>query len=137
MVNNTMNPVRDGVRTFNKYVLNPAMLQLAGRKHWYAAVICHTGRHSGRKYSTPVVADRVADGFIVPLPYGTGVDWLRNIRAAGGATIKVGGETFNVVGLEIIGAEAAAPQLSSKRRRAFERFGIDKFVEVTLAPTKG
>jgi deazaflavin-dependent oxidoreductase (nitroreductase family) len=137
MVDNTMNPVRDAVRTFNKYVLNPAMLQLAGRKHWYAAVIRHTGRRSGKHYATPVVADRVADGFILPLPYGTGVDWLRNVRTVGGATIKVGGETFNVVGPEIIDAEAAAPQLSPKRRRVFERFGIDKFVKLTLAPGKG
>jgi deazaflavin-dependent oxidoreductase (nitroreductase family) len=137
MVNNTMNPVRDAVRTFNKYILNPAMLQLAGRKHWYAAVIRHTGRHSGKNYSTPVVADRVADGFILPLPYGTHVDWLRNVLVDGAATIKVGGETFRVVEPEIIDAATAAPQLSPKRRRAFERFGIDKFVKVTLAPTKG
>jgi hypothetical protein len=28
-----MTPLRDAVRTFNKYLLNPAMLNLAGRKH--------------------------------------------------------------------------------------------------------
>ena len=52
-----MNSVRDTVRTFNKYLLNPAMLHLAGRRHWYAAVIRHTGRKSGKSYATPVVAD--------------------------------------------------------------------------------
>ena len=70
--------IRDAVRTFNKHVLNPAMLLLAGREHWYAAALQHTGRRSGKTYTTPVVADRVVDGVIVPLPYGTGVDWLRN-----------------------------------------------------------
>lgn len=37
-------PLRDAVRSFNKHVLNPAMLHLAGRKHSYASVIRHRGR---------------------------------------------------------------------------------------------
>jgi deazaflavin-dependent oxidoreductase (nitroreductase family) len=133
MADDTMSPVRDAVRIFNKHVLNPAMMHLAGRKHWYAGVIRHTGRRSGRSYATPVVADRVADGFILPLPYGTGVDWLRNVLEAGTATVTVGGQTYYVVGPEIIDAAAALPQLSERRRRAFARFGIDNFVKVRLA----
>lgn len=132
MANSTMAPLRDAVRTFNKYLLNPAMLHLAGRKHWYAAVIRHTGRRSGKNYATPVVADRVADGFILPLPYGRGVDRLRDVLAAGQATITVSGQTHDVAEPEIIDAASAAPQLSPRRRRAFQRFGIDKFVKLKL-----
>ena len=124
---------RDKVRTFNKYVLNPLMLLLAGRKHWYAAVIRHTGRRSGNEYATPVVADRVAGGFILPLPYGSGVDWLRNVLAADKATLTVDGRSYDVVAPEIIDAAAAAPELSPRRRRAFERFGIDKFVKLRVS----
>ena len=47
--------VLDTVRVFNKHLLNPAMLLVAGRKHWYAGVIEHTGRRSGKNYATPVV----------------------------------------------------------------------------------
>lgn len=79
------------------------------------------------------MADRSADGFILPLPYGTGVDWLRNVLAAGRATITVGGKTYDVVEPEIIDAASAAPQLSPGRQRAFQRFGIDSFVKVKLA----
>jgi deazaflavin-dependent oxidoreductase (nitroreductase family) len=133
MAENTMNPVRDAVRTFNKHVLNPAMMHLAGRKHWYAGVIRHTGRKSGKSYATPVVADRVTDGFILPLPYGTGVDWLGNVLAAGAATVTVGGQTYDVTEPEIIDVATAGPQLSPRRRRAFQRFGIDNFLKVRLA----
>lgn len=133
MTNDTTTPLRDAVRTFNKYVFNPVMRQFAGRKHWYAAAIRHTGRRSGKRYATPVVAERVVDGFIVPLPYGTGVDWLRNVVAAGRATVTVGGETFDVIQPEIIDAAAAAPQLSPRRRQVFHRFGIKSFVKLTLA----
>jgi deazaflavin-dependent oxidoreductase (nitroreductase family) len=132
MSNDTMTPLKNAVRVFNKHVLNPAMMTVAGRKHWYAAVIRHTGRRSGKSYATPVVADRVADGFILPLPYGTGVDWLRNVLAAGRATVTVGGETFDVTEPEIIHATTAAPQLSPRRRHAFQRLGIDNFVKVTM-----
>jgi deazaflavin-dependent oxidoreductase (nitroreductase family) len=132
MSTNTPSFVGDWVRTFNKYVLNPAMLRLAGRRHWYAGVIKHTGRRSGRPYVTPVVAERVADGFVIPLPYGRRVDWLRNVLAAGHATVTVGGASFDVVEPEVIDAAAAGPQLSPRRRRAFARFGIDDFVKVKL-----
>ena len=37
------------------------------------------------------------DVFVVPLPYGTRVDWLRNVLAARRATIDAQGKTYNVV----------------------------------------
>lgn len=128
-------PVRDEHRdmvnnTMNRYCLSRPLL--AGAGVTVARLSCRVLARLGGQ-----VADRVAHGFILPLPYGTRVDWLRNVLAAGGATITVGGDTFNVVGPEIVDAATAAPQLSPKRRRAFERFGINKFVRVTLAPSKG
>ena len=122
------------MRTFNKRVLNPVMLLLAGRKHWYAAAIRHTGRTTGRLRTTPVVADRVAGGFITPLPYGTDVDWLRNVQSSGTATITVGGRSYDVVDPQIIDAAAAGTELPARRRRTFDRFGIEHFVKFTIAP---
>lgn len=123
--------LRDAVRTFNKYVLNPVMRVPAGRRHWYASVIRHTGRRSGKTYSTPVVAERVADGFLIPLPYGTGVDWLRNVVSSGRATIVSGGQEFDVAEPRVVDAAAAGPRLSARHRRSFERFGVDRFLELT------
>lgn len=123
-------PIRDAVRSFNKHVLNPAMMHLAGRRYWYAAVMRHTGRRSGRHYATPVVADRVPNGFVVPLPYGTDVDWLRNVQASGEAAISIGGHTYDVVEPEIIDTATAGPQLSPLRRRVFQAFGIERFLKV-------
>lgn len=127
-----MTTTKDRVRIFNKYVLNPAMLHLAGRKHWYASVISHTGRTSGKHYDTPVVAEKVADGFVVPLPYGTDVDWLRNVLTAGRATLRANGQTYDVVDPKIVDAAAAAPQLPTRHRRSFERFGVQDYLKLSL-----
>jgi deazaflavin-dependent oxidoreductase (nitroreductase family) len=127
--------VRDTLRVFNKQLLNPFMLQVAGRKHWYASVIRHSGRRSGKNYATPVVAERVTGGFIVPLPYGTRVDWLRNVLAAGKATVVMHGQTCDVIEPEILDAPTALPQISPSHRRTFQRLGISKFVRLKTAPS--
>lgn len=116
------------MRTFNKYVLNPLMMQLAGRRHLYASVIRHTGRRTGRHYATPVVADQVDNGFIIPLPYGTDVDWLRNVQASGEAIVSSGGRNYNVVEPRIIDAQTAGRLISARRARMFNRFGIHQFL---------
>jgi deazaflavin-dependent oxidoreductase (nitroreductase family) len=126
-------PLLRAVRISNKYLLNPVMSTLAGRKNWYAATIRHTGRKSGKQYSTPVGADRTQDGFIIPLGYGTRVDWLQNVLAAGRATISTKGETHDVTEPEVIDAATALPMLSPRRRRTFERVGIAHYLKVKLA----
>ena len=123
-------PLLRAIRTSNKYLLNPVMGRLAGRKNSYAAAIRHTGRRSGKQYSTPIGADRVPDGYIIPLAYGTRVDWLQNVLAAGRATVSAEGETHDVTEPELIDAATALPMLSPKRRRSFERLGIDQYLKV-------
>ncbi|WP_254897346.1 nitroreductase family deazaflavin-dependent oxidoreductase [Amycolatopsis sp. Hca4] len=122
---------------FNKHVLNPAMLLLAGRRHWYASALEHVGRRSGRTYRTPVVAGRVPGGFVVPLPYGTEVDWLRNVLAAGTATLRSGGITYVVGEPRIIDAGAAFTQVSPAYAQAWCRFGIARYLRLTAGEKKG
>ncbi|MGY4709681.1 nitroreductase/quinone reductase family protein [Mycolicibacterium sp. CBM1] len=123
---------RDLIRQSNKYLLNPLMLRLAGTRYWYASVVHHTGRRSGKQYATPVVVDRIGDRFIVPLPYGTQVDWVRNVLTAGRAGITTKGQTYEVHSPELIDATEALPLLPRERRRTFERTGIDHFLRATI-----
>lgn len=123
-------PLLRAIRISNKYLLNPLMGAAAGKKNSYASVIRHTGRRSGKQYSTPVGADRVQDGFLIPLGYGARVDWLQNMLAAGRATLSVDGEVHDVTRPEVIDAGTALPLLSPKRRRTFERLGIAQYLRV-------
>lgn len=125
-------PFRTLIRTSNKYLINPLMLRLAGKRYWYASVIEHTGRHSGKRYLTPIVADLVGDDMLVPLPYGTTVDWVRNVLAAGGATVVRKGETFTTRSPSILADREALPLLPKQRRRSFERFGIRHYLRLRI-----
>jgi len=126
-------PFRSLIRTSNKYLLNPLMLRLAGKPNWYASVIEHTGRRSGKAYRTPIVADRVGEHVIIPLPYGTQVDWVRNVLTAGQANVVSGGQSFHVVSPELISSTQALPELPHDRRRTFERVSIGHFLRARIA----
>ncbi len=67
-----------------KHTLNPLALWMAHRGIGPFSLIRHAGRKSGAVFETPLILARVPDGFIAELTYGTGVNWYRNIRAAGG-----------------------------------------------------
>lgn len=130
---NASTATRSAVRKFNKHILNPLMLRLAGRRHWYAAVIHHTGRTTGTRYATPVVAVRVPDGgFITPLPYGDRVDWLQNAMAAGAASVTADGRSFDVVNPRVLDLAQAGSQLPDRRRRVFDLFGIHQFAKFDI-----
>jgi deazaflavin-dependent oxidoreductase (nitroreductase family) len=124
---------RDLIRLSNKYLLNPVMLRPAGTRYWYASVIHHVGRRSSKAYATPIVVERVGNKFIVPLPYGTQVDWLRNVLTAGQARITSKGQTYEVISPEIIDATEALPLLPRDQRRTFERTGIKHFLRATIS----
>jgi deazaflavin-dependent oxidoreductase (nitroreductase family) len=76
---------------------------LAGRR-WFRlfGVLHHVGRKSGRAYATPLVTRRLADGFVIPMPFGDGTQWVRNLLAAGRATIRWDGRDFPVVEPRIV-----------------------------------
>jgi deazaflavin-dependent oxidoreductase (nitroreductase family) len=117
-------PLVDVLRQGNKRVLNPVMLRLAGRRHWYAARVEHVGRRSGRSYATPVVAVPLEGGFAIPLPYGTEVDWLHNVQAAGEATVVLDGVRHRVGDPQVVPSEAILPALPPEwaMRTRFYRF---------------
>ncbi|MCU7729409.1 hypothetical protein ODJ79_37320 [Actinoplanes sp. KI2] len=121
---------RSAIRTLNKRILNPLMLLVAGRRHWYAAKLHHVGRRSGRPYTTPVVAEPVPGGFVVPLPYGSGVDWLRNVRAAGEAVIDLHGVPYAVDRPQVVPPAAVLPMVRPSRRRVWRRLGIERFLRL-------
>lgn len=123
-------PVTDAVRRFNRKVTKPRAMETAGQMGAYAGVIRHIGRSSGTEYETPIGPFETDGGFVIPLPYGTKADWLKNVQHAGTAIIMFEGETYNVDEPEVIAAEEAMPLIPPKYQRSLRWFNVDAFLKV-------
>jgi deazaflavin-dependent oxidoreductase (nitroreductase family) len=121
-------PGMTAIRHFNKRLLNPVMIKAAGRSHWYAAALHHTGRTSGKAYTTPVVIFRTGPDVYIPLPYGTDVDWCRNVLAAGSCTVDDHGTRYEILSPETVPASVAAPAIPARNRRVLELFGVKAYL---------
>src|SRR4051812_42640017 len=77
--------------------MKPLVLRSAGTASSPTTVVEHVGRTSGRDYETPVVAALFDGGFVIALPYGQNTDWLKNVLAAGSATIRFDGHRYVTV----------------------------------------
>lgn len=125
-------PIRRPIRTFNKHFLNPLTRRVAGSRGPYAAVH-HMGRRSGKVYTTPVAADRISDGFLIPLVYGPDVDWAKNVLAAGHASIDFEGKSYAITLPRIQPFAEAAPSLRRGLQLRYRFYGVKSFLHVHAA----
>lgn len=86
----------NAVRQIAKHVINPVTKRFAGRSNTPFVIVRHVGRKSGRQYETPIIAIKKDGWFLIELTYGEGVDWYRNVKAAGGCAIVWHGQTFTI-----------------------------------------
>ena len=121
------------IRYFNRAVFNRFTLAFAESSFGPYSVIYHRGRRSGKTYRTPVMATYVGETVIIPLSYGAGVDWLKNVLAQGGCEIVRKKRRMTASNPQVIEAEAAYTLLPEDRRRLFARFKLEKFVRMELS----
>jgi deazaflavin-dependent oxidoreductase (nitroreductase family) len=76
--------------------IDPVLRPLAGRLPVFG-IIQHRGRSSGRLYRTPVNVFRCGNTFLFFLTYGSDVQWVKNVLAAGDCTIETRNETLDLV----------------------------------------
>jgi deazaflavin-dependent oxidoreductase (nitroreductase family) len=132
--------VRIVMRPMTK-ALNPIVLKLAGRRHFrMAAQIRHVGRRSGRIYTTPVSARRTGDLVMIALTFGNQSDWVRNVRSAGGGSIRIEGEDIDVTQPRFVSRQDTMPLVraafSPMERAGFRMLGIKQVMILRTAPTE-
>jgi deazaflavin-dependent oxidoreductase (nitroreductase family) len=120
-------------------VLNPLIGKLAGRPHFgMAAQIRHVGRRSGRPYVTSVGARRSGDVIVIPLTFGNGSDWSRNVRAAGRCSIRLDGRDYDATNPVFLDSQEARPLVKSVfsplMRGGFRLLGIRQFMRLQISP---
>lgn len=87
-------PIPSFVTQLNKRFANKALVHLAGLGPFVE--VEHVGRRSGTVYRTPIMAFRDGSTVTIALTYGANVDWLKNLRAAGGGRLHHRGSLLTV-----------------------------------------
>ena len=132
--------VRTVIRPMTK-VLNPLIVKLAGRRHFgMAAQIQHVGRRSGTVYVTPATAHIHGDVILIALTFGNQSDWVRNVRAADGATIGISGRAYHATDPQFLSREEAGPLLkatfSALQRAGMRMLGVRQFMRLHAVPAE-
>ena len=115
-----------------KHSFNHVTLWMAHRRFGPFALVRHVGRKSGKTFETPILHARTREGFVAVLVYGTGVNWYRNLRAAGRGVVVRGAREYQIDRIEPYPTEAglrafALPLrlfLRATRRREFRLLHI-------------
>ena len=84
------------LRPFTTHVFNRVSRRFAGRLPGFG-ILAYRGRTSGRPYRTPMNVFRHGDAYVLALTYGSDVQWVKNVLAAGGCDLMTRGRTVHLV----------------------------------------
>ena len=130
--------VRNIMRPLTK-MLNPVSVRMAGRPGFrMASRLHHVGRRSGACYITPVGARIKGDHVLIPLTFGNESDWVRNVRAAGGAIVEVNRRSYGMGAPEFPFWADARPLVRSffpLARSGLKMLGIKQFIYAPVIET--
>jgi hypothetical protein len=126
-------PTMKAMIWFTRTVMNPVQMKSAGTPGAYASVIRCCGRKTGRVYETPVVPFPTDDGFVIALPYGARVNWLKNVLASGSATIVHQGRTYAVDQPEVVLTRTVEAFFPASERTNNRLLGIGEYLRVRTA----
>jgi deazaflavin-dependent oxidoreductase (nitroreductase family) len=117
----------------NRY-LNRVTSPLAKRLPGFA-ILTHRGRTTGRTYRTPINVFRRGDDYFFFLTYGSDVQWVKNVLAAGSCSVETRGGVVELVEPELITdpeLRPAPPQVRFIERRIA---GVTQYLRMKIAPT--
>jgi deazaflavin-dependent oxidoreductase (nitroreductase family) len=84
------------IRPFTTHVFNP-FSRLFVRWLPGFGILGYRGRRSAKAYRTPMNAFRHGDEWVFALTYGSDVQWVKNVLAAGEATLEIRRRTIRLV----------------------------------------
>lgn len=127
---------RDIRRDPIKSVSNRILLRISGKRARAYSIVRHVGRRSGIEYHNPVSAYPLGDGFVIPVLYGVGSQWVRNVIAVGRFVLRTKNRDFSLQRPEIIPPATALPAFPGWQRLMLRRRKIQAFVWGHLADSE-
>jgi deazaflavin-dependent oxidoreductase (nitroreductase family) len=95
-------------------------------------VVVHTGRRSGRVYRTPVNVFAKDGVYTFALTYGPDSDWVRNVLAAGGCTLRTRRRDVQLTNARLVHDETRAA-IRFPERLFLRLFGVAEFLVLDRA----
>jgi deazaflavin-dependent oxidoreductase (nitroreductase family) len=124
-------PLPRGLARANRLGLNRVVRRVAPFAPGFG-LITHRGRRSGREFTTPVNVFPFEGGVRVALTYGPQADWVRNVLAAGGCTLRRRGRTLELVGPRVV-RDPAATGTPPFVRAVLHRIDVQEFLDLDVA----
>jgi deazaflavin-dependent oxidoreductase (nitroreductase family) len=126
--------VIDKVRKSNKKRTNRLVMSIgrAGKRISLFAVLQHTGRKSGKSYTTPVRLVKKGNQLIIPLTYGERSDWYQNLVASGTVQVTWQGKIYNTGNPERLEVSEAANDFPFISRILFKLDGLPEFIRLSI-----
>ena len=89
------------IRPFTTHVFNPISRRFA---RWLPGfgILVYQGRKSGKEYRTPLNVFRHGNAWVFALTYGSDVQWVKNVVAAGEATLEVRRRRIRLIDPELL-----------------------------------
>lgn len=125
-----------GVAKLNQRVTNP----LQGHWAWLLppyAMILHTGRRTGRRFSAPVVAFAAGGELVVPLLYGRDSQWVRNLEASGEGEVVRNGRRHKLVEPRVVTTPPSGLSAVAQRVCTAPEHQLVARIGVEIPSTKG
>jgi deazaflavin-dependent oxidoreductase (nitroreductase family) len=94
------------------------------------AIVYHQGRRSGNRYSTPVNIFPTDEGFVIALTYGSDVDWVKNLMAAGEGEIKHRSRTIRIAEPALIATDDGIAAMPPMVRLILRMINLTEFLRV-------
>jgi deazaflavin-dependent oxidoreductase (nitroreductase family) len=123
-------PRASSAPAFNKFAS-----RIAGSRFFpLYALLRHRGRKSGRIFTTPIVASRYGDGFIIPLAFGRETDWSKNLLAAGGGGLRWKSREYTLTAPEILSYAEGVKAFNAVARAFLPVFRPKEFAYLRITP---
>jgi deazaflavin-dependent oxidoreductase (nitroreductase family) len=119
-------------RRFTLRFVNPLTRLVAGWLPGFG-ILVYRGRRSGREYRTPMNVFRRGDEVVLALTYGSDVQWVKNIVAAGGCRMLTRGREFDLVAPELL-VDPERRLMPSPVRQFLGFMRVSEFMRLRIAP---
>ena len=119
-------------RHFATRYVNPITRPVAGKLPTFG-ILTHTGRKTGRTYSTPINVFRRGDDYFFFLTYGSDVQWVKNVLAAGSCSLEIRGQVVELIEPELVTDPELRPAPSAVRFVERRIAGVTQYLRMRAA----